>query len=102
MQFEQIPEITIDALIKSYDALLFDAYGVLINSSGPLPKSNCIIDKLNSIKKPYLILTNDSSRAIEASSIRYGEFGLDIPTEKIITSGSLIQNHFSKKCRGLT
>ena len=96
MKFEQIPEITIDELIKSYDALLFDAYGVLINSSGPLPKSNCIIDKLNSIKKPYLILTNDSSRSIEASSIRYGEFGLDIPTEKIITSGSLIQNHFSK------
>lgn len=96
MKFEQIPEITIDELIKSYEALLFDAYGVLINSSGPLPKSDSIIEKLNSIKKPYLILTNDSSRSIEASSMRYGEFGLDIPTEKIITSGSLIQNYFLK------
>ena len=96
MKFEQIPEIKIDELIKSYDALLFDAYGVLINSSGPLPKSDYIIDQLNSIKKPYLILTNDSSRSIEASSIRYGEFGLAIPTERIITSGSLIKNYFSK------
>ena len=96
MKFEQTPEITIDALIKSYDALLFDAYGVLINSSGPLPNSASIIEKLNSIEKPYLILTNDSSRSIAASSKRYGEFGLDIPTEKIITSGSLIQNYFLK------
>lgn len=96
MKLEHIPEIQIDELIQIYDALLFDAYGVLINSSGPLPKSNSIIDKLNSIKKPYLILTNDSSRSIEASSLRYGEFGLDIPTERIITSGSLIQNYFSK------
>ena len=96
MKFEHIPEIQIDELIQIYDALLFDAYGVLINSSGPLPKSNSIIDKLNSIKKPYLILTNDSSRSIETSSLRYGEFGLDIPTERIITSGSLIKNYFSK------
>ena len=96
MKFEHIPEIQIDELIQIYDALLFDAYGVLINSSGPLPKSNSIIDKLNSIKKPYLILTNDSSRSIETSSLRYGEFGLDIPTERIITSGSLIQNYFSQ------
>ena len=96
MKFEHIPEIQIDELIQIYDALLFDAYGVLINSSGPLPKSNSIIDKLNSIKKPYLILTNDSSRSIEASSLRYGEFGLDIPTERMITSGSLMQIYFSK------
>ena len=96
MKFDQIREIQINELIKSYDALLFDAYGVLINSSGPLPKSEILITKLNSIKKPYLILTNDSSRSIKSSSSRYAEFGLDIPTEKIITSGSLIENYFSK------
>ena len=96
MKFEQVPEIQIDDLIGIYDALLFDAYGVLINSSGPLPKSKPVIDKLNLIKKPYLILTNDSSRSIESSSNRYGEFGLDISIENIITSGSLIQNYFLK------
>ena len=96
MKFEQVPEIQIDDLIEIYDALLFDAYGVLINSSGPLPKSKPVIDKLNLIKKPYLILTNDSSRSIESSSKRYGEFGLDISIENIITSGSLIQNYFLK------
>ena len=96
MKFEQVPEIQIDDLIEIYDALLFDAYGVLINSSGPLPKSKPVIDKLNLIQKPYLILTNDSSRSIESSSKRYGEFGLDISIENIITSGSLIQNYFLK------
>ena len=32
-----VPTITIDALLDRYDAILFDAYGVLVHGSGPLP-----------------------------------------------------------------
>ena len=31
---DSIPEITMEALITRYEVLLFDAYGVLVHSSG--------------------------------------------------------------------
>ena len=91
-----IPKITINNLIKNYEVLLFDAYGVLVNEFGVLPGAITLIEKLNDTNKPYFILTNDASRSVSTSSIFYKSFGLDISDEKIITAGSLIYPYFEE------
>ena len=49
---QTIPEITAEKLIVQYEAILFDAYGVLMHSSGALPGAVDLIEKLTTIKKP--------------------------------------------------
>lgn len=93
-----IPETTIESLIKQYDVLLFDAYGVLVNSSGALPGARELIGHLNQSGKPYYILTNDASRLPRTASDRYKKSGLEIPFEHIITSGSLLPGYFERHC----
>ena len=72
-----VPETTIESLIKKYDVLLFDAYGVLVNSSGALPGAVELIRHLNQTGKPYYILTNDASRLPRTASDRYKKSGLE-------------------------
>ena len=105
MKVSNIPNTNIIYLIENYEALLFDAYGVLLNEFGVLPGAINLIDKLNNTNKPYFILTNDASRSVPTSSNFYKSFGLEIPEEKIITAGSLIYPYFQEnnlkgsKCR---
>lgn len=89
-------KITTELLIEQYDVLLFDAYGVLVDSSGALPGATELIGHLNSTGKPYYILTNDASRLPETASTRYLKSGLQIPPGQIITSGSLITGYFKQ------
>ncbi|MBW2612616.1 MAG: HAD-IA family hydrolase [Deltaproteobacteria bacterium] len=89
-----IPEITIDTLLEQYDVLLFDAYGVLVHSSGALPGAIKLVQRLNRMRKSYYILTNDASRLPETASQQYRSYGLDITPERIITSGSLLKPYF--------
>lgn len=91
-----IPETTIESLIKKFDVLLFDAYGVLVNSSGALPGARELIGNLNQSGKPYYILTNDASRLPGTASDRYMKSGLKIPSGHIITSGSLLPGYFER------
>lgn len=91
---QTIPEITTDKLIVQYEVVLFDAYGVLMHSSGALPGAVDLIDKLNTIKKPYFILTNDASSLPSTSAKRFRRFGLKIEEDRIITSGCLLKDYF--------
>ncbi len=43
----RLPEITIETLMQRYAVLLFDAYGVLVHSSGALPGAVELIQRLN-------------------------------------------------------
>ncbi|MBI3772016.1 MAG: HAD hydrolase-like protein [Gammaproteobacteria bacterium] len=86
--------ISLEQLIARYDTLLFDAYGVLIHNSGALPGASELINRLNRIGKPYLILTNDASRLATTASARYQRYGLAIPPERILSAGSLLTDHF--------
>ena len=90
-----IPEITVAELIERYGVLLFDAYGVLINSSGSLAGASELIAELNRIKKPYYILTNDAARLPQTAAKKYQGFGVAIEPQRIITSGSLLKNYFT-------
>lgn len=85
-----IPEITVPEMLSRYDALLIDAYGVLVHRDGAFEGAAEFIQHLQAINKPYCILTNDASRNALTASQSYESKGVVIPPEFIITSGSLI------------
>jgi len=93
---KKIPEITIEALVDRYDVLLFDAYGVLVHTSGALPGAADLIHHLNRTGKPYNIITNDASKLPETAGRIYQGYGLEIAPEDMITSGSLLVRYFEK------
>ncbi len=91
-----VREVTIDELVERYSALLFDAFGVLSYSVGALPGAAEVIDRLNRMNKPYYVLTNDSSALPERRAAGYRKVGLNVPAERIITSGSLLEGYFAQ------
>jgi glycerol-1-phosphatase len=92
-----VPTLTsIDQLIERYDALLFDAYGVLVHVSGPMPGAPELVARLNHIDKPYCIVTNDASRLPDKAATRYRRYGLAVDAGNIITSGALLPEYFAK------
>lgn len=91
------PEIvTIDTLLARFDTLLLDAYGVLIDQQGPLPGAVALIERLNREHRPYLILTNSASRLPQTMAEAFAAAGLDIPAERILSSGMLLPDHFAQ------
>jgi HAD superfamily hydrolase (TIGR01450 family) len=90
----QIPETTVDQLIARYDALLFDAYGVLVSVAGAMPGAPELIDLLNAAGKSYCLVTNDASKLPETAAARYRRFGLEVDPAQIVTSGGLIDGYF--------
>lgn len=95
---DKVPPYTdIDALLERYDALLFDAFGVLVSQGGALPGAPELIRRLNDDGRDYLIVSNDASRTLETCAAFYGGFGLDIPEAHIVTSGSLIAPFFEER-----
>jgi len=90
-----VPETDVAALLRRYDVLLFDAYGVLVHSAGALPGAAELVDRLNTAAKPYYILTNDASKLPATAAARYQGYGLAIDAERIITSGLLLEHHFA-------
>jgi HAD superfamily hydrolase (TIGR01450 family) len=93
---EPIPRTSIEALMQRYDALLFDAYGVLVHATGALPGARETISRLNRTGKPYAILTNDASKVPETAAPRYQGFGLDVPVDRILSSGLLLRDYFER------
>ena len=90
-----VQQAAIDTLIADYDALLFDAYGVLVHLSGAMPGAPDLIDLLNRSHKPYCLITNDASKLPETAAQRYRGFGLDVDAEHIVTSGELLRRYFT-------
>jgi len=86
--------ITARELADRYEVLLFDAYGVLVRSDGAIPGAVELISHLNAREHDYFVLTNDSSRTIAASTHRYNELGLEIPEDRVVTSGSLLTRYY--------
>lgn len=83
------------ALRHQYDALLLDAYGVLVHGDGAMPDAEALIRSLNRDGPEYFVVTNDASRLPETAARRYAALGIDVPAERIITSGSLLGPYFA-------
>jgi HAD superfamily hydrolase (TIGR01450 family) len=84
-------------LLDRYAGVLLDVYGVLLDSRGPLPGARELIAELNRRGTPYAIVTNDASRSIDTYVRRFASFGLSVPGERIVTSGSLLPGYFAAK-----
>lgn len=91
-----IPETTIDALIDRYEALLIDAYGVLVDASGALPGAVTLIERLEREARPFAIVTNDASKLESTSVKHYGSRGLVLSEDRVVTSGALLTGYFAR------
>lgn len=87
--------VTFDYLLDRYDAILLDAYGVLVDLAGALPGAAAWVDALNRRGKPYWLASNTAARLPESAARRYQGFGLAIPAERILSSGMLLAPHFA-------
>ena len=91
----------IEEILAPYDAVCFDAYGVLNNYKGLIPGINDTIDFLEQNGKQSLVLTNDASRDPESLAAKYQKRGIHtLGPEKIISSGMLAQEYMRHKVTG--
>ncbi|RYF02763.1 MAG: hypothetical protein EOO77_32115 [Oxalobacteraceae bacterium] len=86
---------TVKHILDHYEAILIDAYGVLVDSSGALPGATAFVEALAQRRANYYILTNDASRLPENIARRFAGLGLPIDAARIITSGGLLTAYFA-------
>lgn len=92
-----VPHTTLGALIDRFEAIVFDSDGVLTRWPSAIPDAPEAISHLNRLRKPYFVLTNDSSALPETRAARYGKLGLEIDAARIITSGMLLRRFFQER-----
>ncbi len=85
-----VERIGFTALAERYDAILFDAYGVLVNAAGALPGAAEAIAHLVARRQHFLVVTNDASRSPERASRRFLRLGIPVQPEHVLSSGMLI------------
>jgi ribonucleotide monophosphatase NagD (HAD superfamily) len=81
-------------LLDRHAGVLLDVYGVLLDARGPLPGARALLAELTRRRTPYAIVTNDASRSTATYARRFASFSLDVPAERIVTSGSLVPGYF--------
>ena len=83
-------EIKFDDLRLRHEALLFDAYGVLVDSSGARPGAAAAIATLRRAGQPFLVVTNDASRSANRAATRLSGLGIEVEPKHILSSGMMI------------
>ena len=83
-------EITFSELRARHQAVLFDAYGVLVDASGARPGAAAAIATLRRAGQPFLVVTNDASRSAHSAATRLSRLGIDVGPEHIMSSGMMI------------
>ena len=68
-------QITARELIAAYDALLIDAYGVLVDARAALPGAAELIAAATEAKRRIVVVTNDASRLPGTIAARFARFG---------------------------
>lgn len=97
MSERSVRSTDIATLLERYDTLLLDAYGVLVDGSGPLPGAVELIERLNREERHYFLLTNSAGRLPESLAWDLARTGLTIPTERVISSGMLLEQEFARR-----
>ncbi|MCV9387748.1 HAD-IIA family hydrolase [Reichenbachiella ulvae] len=87
-------------VVKNYDIVFFDAFGVLKNSSGMIPHIEKTFEYLIKHDIDFYILTNDASRGPKLLAKSYQDAGFSmINEEKIISSGMLAREYLRTKVK---
>lgn len=83
-------EITFPELCTQHQAILFDAYGVLVDAAGARPGASQAIAALTRANQPFLVVTNDASRSARSAASRLTRLGIRVQPEHILSSGMMI------------
>lgn len=84
------PAIDLETAADRYDGLLLDAYGVLVHSSGAFEGAAACVDFLRARNVPFWVVTNDASRLPSTAAATYRDSGVDVDTDRVLTSGQLL------------
>jgi HAD superfamily hydrolase (TIGR01450 family) len=84
-------------VLDRYDGLLLDAFGVLVDGSGPLPGAGELLADLARRRMPFLIVTNDASRLPATVATRFARFGIAVDAGAVLTSGQLLAGYFRER-----
>lgn len=84
-------EMEFSVLRTRHAAVLFDAYGVLVNAGGALPGAVPALQAMRADGQPFLVVTNDASRGAQRAAERYRRVGLPIDPEHVLSAGALIE-----------
>ncbi len=87
---------TMRQVLEEFDGLLLDAYGVLVDVSGPLPGAVELIALLERTGKPYAICSNDASRLPSTYAARLARASLPVPAERIASAGMLLAGYYQR------
>lgn len=82
--------VVFPSLIERHAAILFDAYGVLVNAAGALPGAADAVALLIEREQPFLVVTNDASRSPDRAAARFARLGIPVRPEHVLSSGMLI------------
>lgn len=85
-----IHELTFPELRRRHEAVLFDAYGVLVNASGALPGAGATIADMRRDGQPFLVVTNDASRSPRRAAERLSRLGIPVEPEHVLSSGMMV------------
>lgn len=83
-------EITFAELRAKHQAILFDAFGVLVDAAGARPGAARAIATLRRAGQPFLVVTNDASRSPQSAAARLSRLGIEVSAEHIMSSGLMI------------
>lgn len=84
-------------VLDRYDAVLLDAFGVLVDGTSALRGAAELVAELGRRQMPHLVVTNDASRLPSTASERFRRFGLDIAEADVLTSGQLIGPYIAER-----
>jgi HAD superfamily hydrolase (TIGR01450 family) len=90
-----VERTTVGGLLDRYQAILLDAWGVLITDAGPLPGAVALIERLVRTGHPFRILSNSASRSREESVANLVRHGLAVAQEHVLPSIALLGPWFS-------
>ena len=88
---------TIAELLATYDGVLLDAFGVLIDGRGVLPGATALIRELDRRQIPFAIVSNDASRSGATYAAKFAGLGMPVAAERFVTSGTLLPDYFRER-----
>ena len=80
-------------LASRFDAILFDAYGVLNRGEAVIPGAPETLRFLRDQSKPFLVVSNNASQAPTRLESRFQQLGFDITASDIVTSGMAVSRY---------
>jgi len=86
--------------IQNTACFLFDLDGTVYLGDQLLPGAEDLLSYLDQTGRPYFFLTNNSSRSRVDYTARLAKYGLDIPPEKVFSSGMATAIYLKKEKPG--